>query len=493
MKYKVVDLFAGIGGMTKAFSGDEFQVTWAIEIQTKACEIYKHNNQNIDIFKGDIRKINVNENIATCDIVALQLPINIFQNSTYEKHSQKKIMDIVFEIIQIKQPQVVVLETIKGIRTYDNGITFKQITTGLKSLGYFIEHTILNLKDHAGIPHNKERLYLVAFKSKQCSQSFSFPDLSELKTSLNDVINTSDKKDNWYYISETNQLYGLFHENFTEKNVVYAYRGGKNIRKYSDGVCPSLTSKPNFYILDDYGVRRFTIEEYLKLNDLHEHKIPNGITRTKTYELISNTSLVTPLAKIATSINMALVENNILPKEESSQEGTSELSNELESKSDKFTHLLSQIESETNSQEKGKILEVLIKIFFEEVKNFEVSTNIRTRTEEIDIVIKNNSKKNPWKEEGVIIIGECKNWNKKCGKNDFVIFKQKIENRNKRVRLGFFISWAGFTDTYLKERLRSSGDETLIIPIDGDQIKKAIESGCVEKFLMDMYYDIILT
>jgi len=42
-----------------------------------------------------------------------------------------------------------------------------------------------------------------------------------------------------------------------------------------------------------------------------------------------------------------------------------------------------------------------------------------------------------------LILAECKNWTGKCGKNEFVLFHQKLENRSQRSTLGMLISWVG--------------------------------------------------
>jgi hypothetical protein len=82
-------------------------------------------------------------------------------------------------------------------------------------------------------------------------------------------------------------------------------------------------------------------------------------------------------------------------------------------------------------------------------------------------------------------LGECKNWTEKYGKNELVVFRSKIENRRDRVKLGFFISWNGFTETYTYEDLRGSKGNILIIPITGQQIKECIIKGEIDTHLKE--------
>jgi hypothetical protein len=110
----------------------------------------------------------------------------------------------------------------------------------------------------------------------------------------------------------------------------------------------------------------------------------------------------------------------------------------------------------------------------ETVDGFSVSGRIRTDTEEIDIEIINDSTDPRFKRERALLLVECKNWTSKCGKNEFVLFKSKIENRSARCSLGFLISWNGFKDTVTKEMLRGTREETLIVPMKGEDICEAV-------------------
>jgi hypothetical protein len=74
-------------------------------------------------------------------------------------------------------------------------------------------------------------------------------------------------------------------------------------------------------------------------------------------------------------------------------------------------------------------------------------------------------------------MAECKNWNGKCGKDEFVLFHRKLENRVRRSTLGFLISWNGFAGTITKEMLRGSRETILVVPISGEDIRSAVRGG----------------
>jgi hypothetical protein len=138
--------------------------------------------------------------------------------------------------------------------------------------------------------------------------------------------------------------------------------------------------------------------------------------------------------------------------------------------------LINKVKTIKDTDEKGKYLEELVARFFSEIKGFQIIERKRTKTEEIDIVIINRSEQEIWKTESNLILVECKNWSKKpAGKNEYVAFREKLENRRGRAKLGFFISGKGFARTFEQEDLRNSKADLLIVPIDLKQLIDLIE------------------
>jgi Holliday junction resolvase-like predicted endonuclease len=144
-------------------------------------------------------------------------------------------------------------------------------------------------------------------------------------------------------------------------------------------------------------------------------------------------------------------------------------------------YLISEILNGKSASEKGRLLEKLIYRMLSGIKGFRLTPRVRTATEEIDIVILNKSEHGFWGKLPLIILVECKNRSSKCGKNDLVSFEKKILNRKERAKMGFFISWKGFTKTFEKELLRTSQGGILIIPVTGKEILEAIEGGDLQQ------------
>ena len=145
--------------------------------------------------------------------------------------------------------------------------------------------------------------------------------------------------------------------------------------------------------------------------------------------------------------------------------------------SQSFDALVDSVATARTADEKGGTLEELCSRLFASVTGLSVTGRIKTATEEIDITVLNDSYEPRLRREGPVILAECKNWMGQCGKNEFVIFKEKLENRSRRSTLGFLISWNGFADTVTKEMLRGSREETIVVPLSGDDIRAGVRDG----------------
>lgn len=179
---------------------------------------------------------------------------------------------------------------------------------------------------------------------------------------------------------------------------------------------------------------------------------------------------------------------------QTAQDGASELINDIVTKYNetsllKIPDLIHRVKTTTDTDEKGKYLEELVARFFVQITGFHIIERKRTKTEEIDIVIINNSDQDVWRTESNLILVECKNWTKKpAGKNEYVAFREKLENRRGRAKLGFFISGKGFAKTFGLEDLRNSKEDLLIVPVDLKQLIDIIENqGDYSKELQNLY------
>lgn len=189
-KYKLVSLFAGIGGIDLGFEFAGFDCIWANDFDKFACQTYRA-NVGEQIIEGDIRI--TKELIPDHDILVGGFPCQPF--STLGKlqgfDDEKNRGTLFFEIMDIitkHDTKVVVLENVKNLVNHDGGKTFARIKKELDDAGYDVNAQILNSQDY-GIPQRRNRIFIVAFNRKYFKTGiFTYPEKEELKVTTQDLL-----------------------------------------------------------------------------------------------------------------------------------------------------------------------------------------------------------------------------------------------------------------------------------------------------------------
>lgn len=119
-------------------------------------------------------------------------------------------------------------------------------------------------------------------------------------------------------------------------------------------------------------------------------------------------------------------------------------------------------------QERGRWLEETICLLFRTIAGLEdARVNVRTGSEEFDVVVLNASRHPVLQKEGAIFLVECKNWSGKVGPKDLDYLRTKLGDRHGRATLGLLIGVGGFTAGVDEKLARSSNHAQLVVPIDG--------------------------
>lgn len=201
-KYKVIDLFAGVGGIRlgfqKAFK-DKVQFVFSSEID-KYSQITYHANFG-EVPHGDITQIKA-EDIPEHDIILAGFPCQAFSIAGHRKGFEDTRGTLFFDVARIAKhhkPKLIFLENVKGFKNHDKGNTFKIVKETLEDLGYKVFSDVLNAKNF-GVPQNRERIYIVAFLDKNIN--FDFEKIKNIKK-ISKLGNILDKKvDDKYTISD---------------------------------------------------------------------------------------------------------------------------------------------------------------------------------------------------------------------------------------------------------------------------------------------------
>ena len=326
-KYNIAAFFSGVGGIELGFEQtNKFRVVYANEFDKYARETYSLNYPDTKLDARDIHIVPADEVVDpdgndNIDIVVGGFPCQAFSIAGYRKGFEDDRGDLFFELLRIieaKKPKAIFIENVKNMVSHDHGNTFKVIREALTENNYFIKWKVLNGKDYGNVPQNRERIYIVGFDNKEAYDLFEFPEEIELTTSLRDIIDFGDKKDEVYYYREGKQRF--FDElklTMTSQDTVYQWRR-QYVRENKNGVVPTLTANMGTgghnvpLILTDSGeIRKLTPKETFNVQGYPKSfKIPENVSNGQLYKQAGNSVVVPVIKRIATNISKALNESN---------------------------------------------------------------------------------------------------------------------------------------------------------------------------------------
>ena len=214
MKYKSIDLFAGIGGIRMGFDnafGKDIETVFISEWDDAAQKTYLANFQDKCGIQGDITKIK-EEDIPSFDICLAGFPCQAFSiagtggygregfNDNFNGMNRGNLFLEVVRICKYHKPKVIFCENVKGLVMHDKGNTFYVIRKAFRDLGYQVFWKVLNSKDF-GLAQNRERIYIVAFRDDLNVGEFVFPKGTNKKKTIRDILQDAPIPSR-YYLSD---------------------------------------------------------------------------------------------------------------------------------------------------------------------------------------------------------------------------------------------------------------------------------------------------
>lgn len=200
--YKSIDLFAGIGGIRLSFDQafkNEIETVFISEWDVKAQETYEANFDDEIKISGDITKIN-EKDIPEHDILLAGFPCQAFslagQKRGFEDARGTLFFDVA-RIVKYHKPKIVFCENVKNLVNHDRGKTFKIIQKILTDLGYIVFCKVLNSKNF-GVPQNRERIYIVAFRDDIAPTTFVFPEKTDDTKVIKDILEEEEVSSKYY-------------------------------------------------------------------------------------------------------------------------------------------------------------------------------------------------------------------------------------------------------------------------------------------------------
>lgn len=302
--YKMIDLFAGIGGTRIGFwQTGKTEVVFSSEIDKHAVKTYYANFGEIPV--GDITQIDASL-IPDHDILVGGFPCQAFSQAGLKRGFEDTRGTLFFDIARIlkeKQPKAFLLENVKNLTRHDQGKTFEVIMNTLEELGYAVTPKLYKAKDF-GVPQNRERIYIIGFNKQAVKNydEFCLPDPPKDKTRVGDILDSyvdpkytiSDKLWSGHQRRKKENKengkgfgYGLFSSDSAYTNTISA-------RYYKDGSEILIAQ-------GDKNPRKITPREAARLQGFPEEFII-PVSDTQAYKQFGNSVAVPVIRAIAESI-----------------------------------------------------------------------------------------------------------------------------------------------------------------------------------------------
>jgi len=191
MNPTVIDLFAGVGGLSLGFKQEGFDIILANESDISIADSYKKNHSSTKMVVGDITSLDLSEIFKPyrnkIDVIIGGPPCQGFSQKGQRKtiHDDRNFLFKYYvNIVDLVQPRYFVMENVPNLLTTENGYFKQEIEELFNSIGYSLRSGTLNAADF-GIPQNRKRAVILG---KRGSNSIALPTPNTEKVNIWDAI-----------------------------------------------------------------------------------------------------------------------------------------------------------------------------------------------------------------------------------------------------------------------------------------------------------------
>ncbi len=178
---KVIDLFAGVGGLSSGFRKAGYEILLANEIDKSISESYKKNHPETLMINDDIKNIIplLDEYKNKIDVIIGGPPCQGFsmagarirKKNAFLEDPRNYLFRNYFEVVQKIEPKYFIMENVPGMLSMSGGKIIKEIENlftnefNFKNGKYYIYKKVLCASDY-GVPQDRHRLIIFGSKKK---------------------------------------------------------------------------------------------------------------------------------------------------------------------------------------------------------------------------------------------------------------------------------------------------------------------------------------
>lgn len=167
MTPKVVDLFAGVGGLSLGFERAGFDVVLANENNDSIAKAYRFNHPRTKLIVADIEELPLcqtfSEYRGNIDVVIGGPPCQGFSQKGQRKtiNDERNFLFKHFvEVVDFIRPGYFFMENVPNLLTTENGYFKEEIIQLFQSKGYAVNCAVLNASNY-GVPQNRRRAIII--------------------------------------------------------------------------------------------------------------------------------------------------------------------------------------------------------------------------------------------------------------------------------------------------------------------------------------------
>jgi DNA (cytosine-5)-methyltransferase 1 len=200
--FSFIDLFAGIGGIRRAFEAIGGRCVFTSEWDSYAQKTYAENFRDGHAINGDITQVQATS-IPNHDVLLAGFPCQPFsiagvskKNALGKAHgfaceTQGTLFFDVARVIAEKRPRAFLLENVKNLTSHDKGRTFAVIKRTLsEELGYHIHTRVIDGAHF--VPQHRERILIVGFHEPVAFDFDALPMPPKGQHTLKEILHRTD-------------------------------------------------------------------------------------------------------------------------------------------------------------------------------------------------------------------------------------------------------------------------------------------------------------
>ena len=218
-KFKVIELFAGAGGLALGLEKAGFTSIGLVELDKDASNTLKVNRPNWNVINDDIANVSqldleelFNIKKGELDLLSGGSPCQSFSYAGKRlglEDTRGTLFYHYAEFLHKLQPKMFLFENVKGLRTHDKGRTYETILDIFEKEGYTIQKDVLNAWDY-GVAQKRERLITIGIRNDLVDKiHFSFPKPKEYKPVLRDILLDCPDSDGATYSEYKKKIFEL--------------------------------------------------------------------------------------------------------------------------------------------------------------------------------------------------------------------------------------------------------------------------------------------